>query len=584
MKNYGLTLLFMLVLFAVTGCEDEKVSNDLGITDVVLPDLSESSLGTEITIQGHGFQKDDVLALSAVSGGAEEPIYLETRDVTADHIVVFYPSTAVSDSYGLTLVRGNRLKALGVLSSVAGTMPDENLRKALSGMFPNIFREEKILSSAKRVSFPDGLLDISGKNIGSLEGLQYFQGITQLVCSNNSFTAIPAETLYRLTALTAQNTGLTSLKPGTVDRPNTTLSTINIDGCAQLDSVDLYYSYAMEQFSAQKCNLIYLDVRNFHSIWGGILNYNGNDYRFSFSDDQTKERRLKMESWWMDSYYYAFGPIVDAIEKGVIVEGYDWVHNYPNGEGKPYYSNGNYQKTMTRAAEIPDANLRSALKALVPDVFEGDKVLTVKALNSDYFKNHQTLDLSNRNIKNLEGLQYFCGYKHLVLDGNDLGDFTLSKYAISTAYTAGPVDEKGIESISLKNAGLTKFVSGDQYMISWIDVSGNPALTYIDVSRSKGLAYFNASGCPLTYLDLRNLAGDYSILAYVGGNVDATKAVFSFTNSTAVARKLLVEDWWMNSPWINGVNACNTAKDQGVRVEMYKYEGYEKNVMTGSFN
>lgn len=61
--------------------------------------------------------------------------------------------------------------------------------------------------------------------------------------------------------------------------------------------------------------------------------------------------------------------------------------------------------------EIPDINLRNALKALVPDVFDGDKVLTVAALNTEYFKNNTTLDLSNKGITNLEGLQYFCGYK-----------------------------------------------------------------------------------------------------------------------------------------------------------------------------
>lgn len=33
------------------GCEDEKLGTDLGVTNVVLPDISEESLGTEITIQ-----------------------------------------------------------------------------------------------------------------------------------------------------------------------------------------------------------------------------------------------------------------------------------------------------------------------------------------------------------------------------------------------------------------------------------------------------------------------------------------------------------------------------------------------------
>ena len=164
----------------------------------------------------------------------------------------------------------------------------------------------------------------------------------------------------------------------------------------------------------------------------------------------------------MDAYYSNSGSIVDAINNGVTVEGYDWMHDYPDGNNNYYYSYGKYQKTMKKYGEIPDINLRNALKALVPDVFDGDKVLTVAALNTEYFKNNTTLDLSNKGITNLEGLQYFCGYKNLILDGNNLGEIDLSKYAISTSYTAGPVDEKGIQTFSAKNAGLTKFISGDQ--------------------------------------------------------------------------------------------------------------------------
>ncbi|KXB51109.1 hypothetical protein HMPREF1870_00055 [Bacteroidales bacterium KA00344] len=583
MKRLVYAFLLLMTALGLTACHDEQVDYGLGISNVELPMLSPNSLGTEITIKGNGFKEDDVLALSAVSGSSSN-IYLETRLVTPDSIVVFYPNTAIGDSYGLILTRGKNLRSLGVLISALGKMPDENLRKAISEYIPNAFSGDNILASVQSASFPDGLLDISGKNIESLEGLQYLKGVSKLVCSDNKISRIPEEVMHRLTELTAQNSGLTSLIVGTKERPNTTLHKISVDGCSELDSIDLYYGYVMDQFSATKCNLTYLDVRNFHSIWGGILNYNGDDYRFDFSDDASKPRKLKMESWWMDSYYSLTGPIVKAIEKGVEVEGYDWVHNYPNSSGTCYYSNGNYQKTMIRLADIPDAHLRSALKGLVPEVFEGDKVKTLDALNSSYFKSHTTLDLSNKGITNLEGLQYFCGYKYLILDGNNLGEVNLAKYAISTAYTAGPVDEKGLESISLKNAGLTKFVGGDQYMMSWIDISNNPDLTYIDVSRCKYLNYLNAGGCPLAYLDLRSLANNYSVLGYSGGVVDANRAIFSFTDATDKPRKLLVEEWWMDNAWVNGANACNTAKDKGVRIERYEYKGYDKDVMRSSFN
>ena len=185
-------ILLMLGMVFLLGCEDEKLGTDLGVTNVVLPDISEESLGTEITIQGNGFIDCDVLALSPLSGGTEQPIYMETREVASDHITVLYPSTATKDSYGLVLVRGSKMRTLGVINSTVGVMPDENLRNALSALFPDIFKGEKISSSAKYVTFTDGTLNISDKNITSLEGLEYFSNIRKLICNNNDISEIPA--------------------------------------------------------------------------------------------------------------------------------------------------------------------------------------------------------------------------------------------------------------------------------------------------------------------------------------------------------------------------------------------------------
>ena len=146
-----------------------------------------------------------------------------------------------------------KCETLGVINSTVGVMPDENLRNALSALFPDIFKGEKISSSAKYVTFTDGTLNISDKNITSLEGLEYFSNIRKLICNNNDISEIPAEVLSRLSELTAQNTGLTKLELATSEQPNTTLVSLNIDGSTKLESVDLYYCYNIEKFSALNC-------------------------------------------------------------------------------------------------------------------------------------------------------------------------------------------------------------------------------------------------------------------------------------------------------------------------------------------
>ena len=92
-------ILLMLGMVFLLGCEDEKLGTDLGVTNVVLPDISEESLGTEITIQGNGFIDCDVLALSPLSGGTEQSIYMETHPIISRYFTPLRPPKILMDLY-----------------------------------------------------------------------------------------------------------------------------------------------------------------------------------------------------------------------------------------------------------------------------------------------------------------------------------------------------------------------------------------------------------------------------------------------------------------------------------------------------
>ena len=170
MKKHLSILVLVLGVTALTACREETLGPDLGVTNVVLPDISEKSLGTEVTIRGNGFIDCDELILAPVSGGTGDVFHLETREVTPDYITVFYPANATADSYGLVLQRGSKIRSLGVVNNIVGTMPDANLRNYLDELHPGIFKGDKIVSSAKHVNFAGRLLDITGKGVASLEG------------------------------------------------------------------------------------------------------------------------------------------------------------------------------------------------------------------------------------------------------------------------------------------------------------------------------------------------------------------------------------------------------------------------------
>lgn len=111
--------------------------------------------------------------------------------------------------------------------TVAGTelntamIPDNNLRSFLMTLYPAFFCGNQLLTdSAATVT---GSMDCSSQNIANLSGIQYFIGITDFDCSNNSLTVISALP-PALTNLNCSNNQITSL-------PSLTSSSINILNC-----------------------------------------------------------------------------------------------------------------------------------------------------------------------------------------------------------------------------------------------------------------------------------------------------------------------------------------------------------------
>ena len=81
--------------------------------------------------------------------------------------------------------------------------PDANFRSALLSLYPKGY-----LTSSDVVNCTS--LNVSGKNISSLTGLEYFTKLTSLNCSNNNLTSLPSLP-STLVSLISQNNQLTSL-------------------------------------------------------------------------------------------------------------------------------------------------------------------------------------------------------------------------------------------------------------------------------------------------------------------------------------------------------------------------------------
>ena len=69
-------------------------------------------------------------------------------------------------------------------------IPDANLRNTLKNQYPTCFNNSDYLLIYNANNASGSVLNISGKNVSSLEGIRHFKNITTLNCSNNNLTAI----------------------------------------------------------------------------------------------------------------------------------------------------------------------------------------------------------------------------------------------------------------------------------------------------------------------------------------------------------------------------------------------------------
>ena len=101
-----------------------------------------------------------------------------------------------------------------------------------------------------------------------------------------------------------------------------------------------------------------------------------------------------------------------------------------------------------------------------------------------------TLDLSSKNISNLQGIETFTGLQHLNLDNNNLSTLNVSE---NTNLLTLDVGRNNLTNLDITT--LTQLTS--------VKAFGN-ALTVIDLSQSPVLEVFNAGSNQLTAIDISN--------------------------------------------------------------------------------
>lgn len=168
---------------------------------------------------------------------------------------------------------------------------------------------------------------------------------------------------------------------------------------------------------------------------------------------------------------------------------------------------------------FPDANLKQALLNNGVDKNFNNEIEMNEALNA------YLLDLSNRNIQDLTGLENFFNVNHLDISNNpNLPGINLANYPNLGDFLCN--------NCNFSTLDITPLTS-----VNWVECSGNK-LVSLDVSSNSLLNNLDCSNNLLTSLDISSLNDQYLTLVCTGNTnlitvcvSDVSKAVSNENNS-----------------------------------------------------
>ena len=545
-------LLILLVSLTCFWSCDDVTEYDLsfGISNVVIPEYEEGIQGTEVTIEGRGFQSGDRLHLRPLLKPLDNSfdIDVEIKEVTSSHLKFLFPLDAQESGYSLVLIRGDKEISLGSMQQwlPKGWVADVNLRNSLKVIGPQLFdaQDSLKLSVATNFEFEGGTLNVSGKGITNLSGLENFPKLKTLWATDNNLRNIELIGMDGIVSIFAWSSNITSM-----NIQSKTLQTLYM-GNNPLTELDLSKCPALLSIVLDNIKFRKLDISNC-MCFGSFDN-------FKFDFDTSQECQLLVSNiwfWHMDMFNRS---------TSVRTAGLSGVKVTTIGlDREVVFDKINWGNTGTAA--MPDANLRTIMKGYCPQAFSGNDIIISEARNAKLPTNlANKLDISNKNITSLDGLKYFDDVWYLVCDNNNISEIDMAGWF-------------NLTTISAKNAGLTSFVTKDQPWLKDIDLSNNAALTHIDMRGISLLSNYDirfiATGCPIEYLDIRN---GY---AWSTWGQSGDKLAFDFTANTSKSRILKVEtaeNGGWSSTWNSGVNPVQKAIEAGVRVEYYNWTNAAK--------
>ena len=233
------------------------------------------------------------------------------------------------------------------------------------------------------------------------------------------------------------------------------------------------------------------------------------------NEDGTTSRSVTLKGTFTkgDTYYFVVAP--GTLTGGVAL-------NYKNSEGKTYIRTTKSDVTFTagKIANLDALNTADFEEALNPElvaaiagqvswVTNNDGIVPVDEANKQAMAEVPILDLADKNLSSLDGIEYFTGLEKLFCDGNQLKSLDVSNL---TALKTLQCNNNLLESLDVSKLTALNELQCNNNQLESLDVSNltalntlqcyNNQLDLLDVSKLTQLRNLTCYGNKLSELDI----------------------------------------------------------------------------------
>ncbi len=305
-------------------------------------------------------------------------------------------------------------------------------------------------------------LTVRSKSIESLKGVEHFYKLMSLICDDNRLSSLDVSKITTLKALYCSQNRLTSL-----DVSKNTALTILYCYSNKLTSLDLSNNKALTALTCYLNRIGHSDMLKLVNSLPTVTNGNFCGISISSSTEKNVLAKSRVE----------------------IAQGKGWSVKAKDGSSNVDYEGSEDPGIAINATNFPDENFRTVVAETDIDTNSDGK------LSEEEIAAVMGLDISEKNIASLKGIEFFTALTDLYCDGNQLTSLDVSK---NTALKYLYCENNQLTSLDVsKNSALIQLDCHNNQLKS-LDTN-NPALQYLycknnqltslDVSKNTALKY-----------------------------------------------------------------------------------------------